>query len=97
MVLSKECVRLWLISPIAVFLLGRFFFSERVTIMGQFDQRNDSLVQGANTGVQAFMSQVYGWMTVGLLLTAFVAWYSVSSGLYYTIATNKILFWNDNC
>ena len=60
--------------------------------MGQFDQRNDSLVQGANTGVQAFMSQVYGWMTVGLLLTAFVAWYSVSSGLYYTIATNKILF-----
>ena len=60
--------------------------------MGQFDQRNDSLVQNASTGVQAFMSQVYGWMTVGLLLTAFVAWYSLSSGLFFTIATNKVLF-----
>lgn len=62
--------------------------------MDRFNQRsgNDSLVQRANAGIQAYMAQVYGWMTVGLLLTAFVAWYSISSGLYYTIATNNILF-----
>lgn len=44
--------------------------------MNRFDQRNDSLVQ-RSTGIQTFMSQVYGWMTVGLLLTAFVAWYTL--------------------
>lgn len=45
--------------------------------MDRFDQRNDSLVQRSNTSIQTFMSQVYGWMTVGLLLTAFVAWYTL--------------------
>lgn len=60
--------------------------------MDRFDQRNDSLVQRSSAGIQTFMSQVYGWMTVGLLLTAFVAWYSLESSLFYTIATNNILF-----
>lgn len=40
---------------------------------------NDSIVQRANTGLQAFMAQVYGWMTCGLLLTAFIAWYAANS------------------
>ncbi|SUC43149.1 Inner membrane protein YbhL [Providencia stuartii] len=31
-------------------------------------------------------------MTVGLLLTAFVAWSTLNSGLFYTIATNNVLF-----
>ena len=33
--------------------------------------RSDSIVQG-RTGLQTYMAQVYGWMTVGLLLTAFI-------------------------
>lgn len=36
--------------------------------------RNDSIVQPASRGLQAYMAQVYGWMTCGLLLTAFVSW-----------------------
>lgn len=37
--------------------------------------RSDSIVQ-ARSGLQTYMAQVYGWMTVGLLLTAFIAWYA---------------------
>lgn len=46
-------------------------------------QYNGSIVQGAERGaIQAFMAQVYGWMSVGLLLTAFVAWYAIPSDMY---------------
>ncbi len=38
--------------------------------------RSDSIVQQSRTGLQTYMAQVYGWMTCGLLLTAFVAWFS---------------------
>ncbi len=38
--------------------------------------RGDSIVERANSGLQAYMAQVYGWMTCGLLLTAFVSWYA---------------------
>ena len=41
--------------------------------------RNDSIVQPASRGLQAYMAQVYGWMTCGLLLTAFVAGYAASN------------------
>ncbi len=34
------------------------------------------IVERANSGIQAYMAQVYGWMTCGLLLTAFVSWYA---------------------
>ncbi|MBS0847709.1 Bax inhibitor-1/YccA family protein [Citrobacter sp. JGM124] len=47
--------------------------------MDRFPRSNDSIVQGANTGLQAFMAQVYGWMTCGLLLTAFIAWYAANT------------------
>ncbi|CRK85954.1 Inner membrane protein YbhL [Candidatus Providencia siddallii] len=60
--------------------------------MNQFDQRNYSIIQRVNTGVQSFLSQVYGWMVAGLLLTAFVAMYSLNSGIFITIATNNVLF-----
>mgnify|MGYP000230861355 FL=1 len=40
--------------------------------------RSDSIVQ-PRAGLQTYMAQVYGWMTVGLLLTAFVAWYAANS------------------
>lgn len=41
--------------------------------------RSDSIVQQSRTGLQTYMAQVYGWMTCGLLLTAFVAWYAANS------------------
>ncbi|CAI8867166.1 Bax inhibitor-1 family protein [Kosakonia sp. YIM B13611] len=41
--------------------------------------RSDSIVQQSRTGLQTYMAQVYGWMTCGLLLTAFVAWYAARS------------------
>jgi FtsH-binding integral membrane protein len=36
-------------------------------------------VSSARTGLQTYMAQVYGWMTCGLLLTAFVAGYAASN------------------
>ena len=50
--------------------------------------RSDSIVQ-ARTGLQTYMAQVYGWMTVGLLLTGFVAWYAANSA-----AVMELLFTN---
>ncbi|WMY96217.1 MAG: Bax inhibitor-1/YccA family protein [Arsenophonus sp.] len=47
--------------------------------MDLFDHRNDSIIQRAGAGIQTYMSQVYGWMTVGLLLTTFVSWYAINN------------------
>lgn len=44
--------------------------------MDRYPRSNDSIVQRAGTSMQTYMAQVYGWMTCGLLLTAFVAWYA---------------------
>ncbi len=45
-------------------------------------QYNDSIVQNEARGaIQAFMAQVYGWMSVGLILTALVAWYAAPSSM----------------
>jgi FtsH-binding integral membrane protein len=44
--------------------------------------------------VTAFLRVVYGWMAVGLTLTAVVAWMVAGSDtLIYTIASNRLLFW----
>lgn len=44
--------------------------------------------------ISQYMSKVYMWMTMGILLTGFVAWYvSNDQELMYTIVTNKILFY----
>lgn len=54
--------------------------------------RSDSIVQ-ARSGLQTYMAQVYGWMTCGLLLTAFIAWYAASSGAFIELLyTNRIVF-----
>ena len=61
--------------------------------MDRISRSNDSIVQRTGTGLQTFMAKVYGWMTVGLLLTAFVALYVASSAtLIEMIFTNKIFF-----
>lgn len=44
--------------------------------------------------ISQYMSKVYMWMTLGILLTGFVAWYiSNDQELMYAIVSNKILFY----
>ena len=51
-------------------------------------------VAGANERVASFLRAVYGWMFLGLAVTAAVAWYVASSpAIMGAIAGNKILFW----
>ncbi|ORF53085.1 Bax inhibitor-1/YccA family protein, partial [Gilliamella apicola] len=40
---------------------------------------NGLINEQAGSRVQTYMSHVYGWMTVGLLLTALVAWFASSN------------------
>ncbi len=47
--------------------------------MDRYPRSNGSIVERANSGIQAYMAQVYGWMTCGLLLTAFVSWYAANT------------------
>jgi FtsH-binding integral membrane protein len=44
--------------------------------------------------ISQYMSKVYLWMTIGIMLTGFVAYYiSNDQNLMYAIITNKILFY----
>ncbi|OCQ51832.1 Inner membrane protein YbhL [Photorhabdus australis subsp. thailandensis] len=62
--------------------------------MERYPRSNGSIIQQAGTGLQAYMAQVYGWMTCGLLLTAFVAWYvSQNQNVVVYIFSNSILFY----
>lgn len=56
---------------------------------------NQSIIQDHSLGaIQEFMARIYGWMTVGLLITAFVALYtSTNESLVFAIFTNQVLFW----
>lgn len=55
--------------------------------------RSDSIVQ-ARSGLQTYMAQVYGWMTVGLLLTAFIAWYAANTpAVMMFVFSSKITFY----
>ncbi|HDL8637763.1 TPA: Bax inhibitor-1/YccA family protein [Yersinia enterocolitica] len=47
--------------------------------MDRYPRSNGSIVERANSGIQAYMAQVYGWMTCGLFLTAVVAWYAANT------------------
>ena len=54
--------------------------------------RSESIVQ-ARSGLQTYMAQVYGWMTVGLLLTAFIAWYAANTpAVMMFVFSSKITF-----
>lgn len=54
--------------------------------------RSDAIVQG-RTGLQTYMAQVYGWMTCGLLLTAFVAWFAANTpAVMMFVFSSKITF-----
>ncbi|MCW6030842.1 Bax inhibitor-1 family protein [Pantoea sp. JK] len=55
--------------------------------------RNDSIVQQASTSLQTYMAQVYGWMTCGLLLTAFVSWFAARTpAVMELVFANRITF-----
>lgn len=61
--------------------------------MDRFPRSNDTIVQQARTGLQAYMAQVYGWMTCGLLLTAFVAWFAAGTpAVMEFVFSSKITF-----
>ncbi len=47
--------------------------------MDRFERPEQTIVQQTRSGLQTFMAQVYGWMTCGLLLTAFIAWYAANT------------------
>jgi hypothetical protein len=55
------------------------FHTQKVTVMDRYPRSNGSIVERANSGIQAYMAQVYGWMTCGMLLTAFVSWYAANT------------------
>lgn len=56
-------------------------------------RHNDSFIEyRTSTGIQAFMAQIYGWMSCGLLLTAFTAWFVNGSALQEVILSSNILF-----
>ncbi|SFM88006.1 hypothetical protein SAMN05216516_101113 [Izhakiella capsodis] len=44
--------------------------------MDRFSRSDDSLLRQTRSGIETYMAQVYGWMSSGLLLTAFVAWFA---------------------
>ncbi|ELI8380607.1 Bax inhibitor-1/YccA family protein [Yersinia enterocolitica] len=61
--------------------------------MDRYPRSNGSIVERANSGIQAYMAQVYGWMTCGLLLTAVVAWYAANTpAVMNFIFSSKITF-----
>ncbi|MFD1802893.1 Bax inhibitor-1 family protein [Mixta tenebrionis] len=61
--------------------------------MDRFPRTQDSIVQRAGTGLQTYMAQVYGWMTCGLLLTAFISWYAANTpAVMEMVLANRITF-----
>ncbi|MEI4220192.1 MAG: Bax inhibitor-1/YccA family protein [Candidatus Dasytiphilus stammeri] len=42
-------------------------------------QRSDSIIHHRETSIPVYITHVYGWMSCGLLLTAFVSWYVANS------------------
>ncbi|MWP47214.1 Bax inhibitor-1/YccA family protein [Gilliamella sp. Pas-s27] len=50
---------------------------------------NGSVIEQSGSRIQTYMSHVYGWMTVGLVLTGIVAWFASSNpameGLLFSV------------
>ncbi|ADV33739.1 putative membrane protein [Candidatus Blochmanniella vafra str. BVAF] len=61
--------------------------------MDRFSRFQGILSDRDNTIIQPFISQVFGWMSCGLLLTAFVAWYTSKSPVVLQLLfSNQIIF-----
>lgn len=54
---------------------------------------NDSIVEQSGGRVQVYMNYVYGWMTVGLILTGIVAWFvSNNNAIMYAIFSSGLMW-----
>ncbi|AKC59912.1 Bax inhibitor-1 family protein [Blochmannia endosymbiont of Polyrhachis (Hedomyrma) turneri] len=63
--------------------------------MDRFSRFQGALVERANSTIQPFIAQVFGWMSCGLLLTSFVAWYASQSPIILQfIFSNQITFFS---
>lgn len=61
--------------------------------MDRFSRFQNILSERTNSVIQPYISQVFGWMSCGLLLTAFVAWYSAQTPtILQLLFTNQIIF-----
>lgn len=61
--------------------------------MDRYPRSNGSVVQQASAGLQTYMAQVYGWMTCGLLLTAFVSWFAARTpAVMELVFANRMTF-----
>ncbi|CAD83410.1 integral membrane protein interacts with FtsH [Candidatus Blochmanniella floridana] len=61
--------------------------------MDRFPRFQGTLSDRDNTIIQPYISQVFGWMSCGLLLTAFVAWYtSITPAVLQLLFSNQIIF-----
>lgn len=49
---------------------------------------NDSIIEQAGSRLQTYMSQVYGWMTVGLVLSGIVAWFCSTNAQFLQLFFN---------
>ncbi|MDD7318542.1 MAG: Bax inhibitor-1/YccA family protein [Prevotella sp.] len=47
----------------------------------------------ASVAMPATMRKVYVWMTLALAITGFTAWMVADTGLWFTIASNRVLLW----
>jgi hypothetical protein len=54
------------------------------------DERLDRVVVDIQ---QSFLTKVYGWMTLGLLVTAFASFFLMSTGLYVEVFRNRMVFY----
>lgn len=61
--------------------------------MDRFPRFHGTLSEQDKTTIQPYISQVFGWMSCGLLLTAFVAWYtSRTPEVLQLIFSNQLVF-----
>ncbi|CAK9884510.1 MAG: Inner membrane protein YbhL [Candidatus Erwinia impunctatus] len=62
--------------------------------MERYPNNNGSVVSQATSSLQTYMSQVYGWMTCGLVLTAVVAWYaSITPAVLEAVFSSRVTFY----
>lgn len=61
--------------------------------MDRFPKFQGTLSERDNTVIQPYISQVFGWMSCGLLLTAFVSWYTSKSPVVLQLLfSNQLIF-----